>query len=137
MAALIASFAAGLLFGFGLSVSEMVNPERVIGFLDVAGRWDPTLLFVMGGALVVTATAFPVVLRRRAPVLAGQFQLPTKASIDRPLLLGAVIFGIGWGLSGFCPGPAVAALATGSPAVLMFVAAIVAGQWLIAFTERT
>jgi uncharacterized membrane protein YedE/YeeE len=136
MGKLISAFIAGLLFGLGLAVSEMINPGRVIGFLDVAGDWDPTLLFVMAGALLVTATAFPFVLRRRGPLLAQQFQLPTKTHIDRSLLLGAVIFGIGWGLAGFCPGPALAALASGSPAVVVFVAAMIGGQWLMWLAER-
>jgi hypothetical protein len=114
----------------------MINPARVVGFLDVAGRWDPTLIFVMGGALLITAIMFPVILRQRRPFLAEQFHLPTKEPIDGPLILGAVIFGIGWGLAGFCPGPALAALASGSRAVLVFVIAMIAGQWLMSRVER-
>jgi uncharacterized protein len=130
MSQIAASFFLGIIFAIGLTVSEMINPTRVIGFLDVAGHWDPTLLFVMAGALAVTVPLFPVILRRPNPWLAGQFSLPSKTRIDRPLILGAAIFGVGWGLAGFCPGPALAALASGSPAVILFVIAMVAGQWI-------
>jgi uncharacterized protein len=130
MARIVSALLVGLIFALGLAVSEMINPARVIGFLDVAGHWDPTLIFVMGGALLVTVPIFPLVLRRKKPFLAEQFNLPTKVKIDRPLILGAIIFGVGWGLAGFCPGPALAALASGSPGVALFVAAMIAGQWL-------
>ena len=129
MMQLAAAFATGIIFGFGLSISEMINPARVIGFLDIAGRWDPTLMFVMGGALAVTLPAFAFILRRAQPLLDGEFFLPTKRDIDRPLIIGAALFGVGWGLSGFCPGPALAGLASGAPGVMLFVAAMVAGQW--------
>lgn len=135
MAKILSALIIGTIFGLGLAISQMVNPARVIGFLDVAGRWDPTLIFVMGGALLLTAPIFPVVLRRK-PFLTEQFSLPTKVDIDRPLLLGAIIFGVGWGLGGFCPGPALAALASGSPSVALFVAAMIAGQWLGSRFER-
>ena len=125
-----AAFAAGIIFGLGLSISEMINPARVIGFLDIAGRWDPTLTFVMGGALAITLPAFFLITQRGRPLLDGEFFLPTKRDIDRPLILGAAVFGIGWGLGGFCPGPALAALATGSSSVVLFVLAMIAGQWL-------
>jgi len=126
----VSAFSAGILFGLGLAVSEMIDPARVIGFLDVAGRWDPTLLLVMAGALAVTAPGFSLILRHGHPLLAGQFSLPTKTKIDVPLVAGAAIFGIGWGLAGFCPGPALAALASLSPTVLVFVVAMIVGQWL-------
>jgi len=135
MIQVVSSFFIGMLFGLGLAVSEMTNPARVIGFLDVAGRWDPTLIFVMVGALLITGSIFPLILRRARPLLADRFALPTKTRIDRPLVLGAIIFGIGWGLAGFCPGPALAALASGSPAVLLFVLAMSAGQWLASRLE--
>jgi hypothetical protein len=131
-----ASFAVGALFGFGLSVSQMIDPARVIGFLDIAGRWDPTLLFVMGGALAVTLPSFPWVLRRTAPLFEKTFSLPVKRQIDRPLIIGAAIFGIGWGIGGLCPGPALAGLATGSPGVILFVIAMIAGQWLAKHLEN-
>jgi uncharacterized membrane protein YedE/YeeE len=135
MSQLLSSFCIAALFGFGLSLSEMVNPARVLGFLDVAGAWDATLLLVMAGALATTVPIFPVILRRGAPVLDRQFALPVKREIDVRLLLGAAIFGIGWGLGGFCPGPALAGLVSFSPAVLLFVAAMIAGQWLAARLE--
>jgi uncharacterized membrane protein YedE/YeeE len=130
MAQLAAAFGVGVIFALGLTVSEMINPARVIGFLDVAGRWDPTLLLVMAGALAVTVPLFPVILRRSRPFLATQYSLPTQTKIDRRLILGAAIFGAGWGLAGFCPGPALAALASGSSSVILFVLAMVVGQWL-------
>ena len=134
---LIIAFISGIIFALGLSISQMINPARVIGFLDLAGTWDPTLLFVMGGALAITAPFFPLILRRSAPILDRQFFLPTKREIDPPLIIGAVIFGIGWGLGGLCPGPALAALATGSLPVLLFVAAMIVGQWLVGVLKIT
>jgi hypothetical protein len=128
------SLAIGIVFGAGLTVSEMINPARVIGFLDATGRWDPTLVFVMAGALAVTLPLFPFILRRPSPLLDGKFYLPEKSQIDRRLIFGAVIFGAGWGLAGFCPGPALAGLASGNPNVFLFVAAMVAGQWIGAKT---
>ena len=132
MVVALSSFVIGIIFGLGLAISEMINPARVIGFLDVAGRWDPTLMFVMGGALAVTLPAFAFILRRARPLLDGAFFLPTKRDIDRPLIIGAALFGIGWGLGGFCPGPALAGLASGAPGVMLFVVAMVAGQWFAA-----
>jgi uncharacterized membrane protein YedE/YeeE len=125
---LLIALISGAVFGLGLSISEMINPARVIGFLDVAGHWDPTLLLVMCGALAVTVPLYPLILRRREPLLERNFFLPTKRDIDTPLILGAALFGIGWGLGGFCPGPALAALASGSVNVLLFVLAMAAGQ---------
>lgn len=136
MVKIFSALIVGAIFGLGLAISQMINPARVIGFLDVAGRWDPTLIFVMGGALLLTVTIFPLVLRRKGPLLAERFSLPVKLEIDRPLLLGAIIFGVGWGLAGFCPGPALAALASGSPEVVLFVVAMIAGQWLGSSLER-
>jgi uncharacterized membrane protein YedE/YeeE len=126
---ILTALITGGVFGFGLSLGEMINPARVIGFLDVAGKWDATLLCVMGGALVVTVPLYPLILRRPRPLLDQRFFLPTKSAIDRSLVFGAAIFGIGWGLGGFCPGPALAGLATGSPSIALFVVAMVAGQW--------
>lgn len=105
-----AGYAAGLLFGLGLAVSGMTDPARVLGFLDVAGAWDPTLMFVLGGAVMTTFIGYRLVFRRSAPVLGGVFQLPTKKELDAKLLGGAALFGIGWGLSGYCPGPAIASI---------------------------
>jgi uncharacterized membrane protein YedE/YeeE len=130
---MIVALFSGALFGLGLAVSGMTNPAKVIGFLDFAGGWDPTLAFVMGGALLVTIPAFRLILGRQRPILAGDFALPTKTSLDARLLGGAVLFGVGWGLSGFCPGPAVVALTTGLTPVFAFVAAMVAGMVLYAW----
>ena len=135
MAQILTAFAVGVIFALGLTISEMINPGRVIGFLDVAGHWDPTLLLVMAGALVITVPIFPVILRRPKPLLAAQFTLPTKTRLDLPLVLGAAVFGAGWGLAGFCPGPALAALASGSPTVILFVVAMILGQWLVSRFE--
>lgn len=132
MRVLVALF-SGTLFGLGLAVSGMINPQKVIGFLDVAGAWDPTLALVMGGALLVTIPAFRLILGRPRPVLADGFSLPTKTVLDERLLGGAALFGVGWGLSGFCPGPAVAALVTGLTPVFAFVAAMAAGMVLYAW----
>jgi uncharacterized membrane protein YedE/YeeE len=106
----------------------MMNPAKVIGFLDVTGDWDPTLAFVMGGALLVTVPAFRIISKRQRPVLADGFELPRKRAVDASLVGGAALFGVGWGLVGFCPGPAVAALATGLTPVFVFVAAMVSGM---------
>jgi uncharacterized membrane protein YedE/YeeE len=121
---------AGVLFGVGLAVSHMTNPAVVLGFLDVAGDWNPTLAFVMGGALAVTAAGYRLVLRRPQPLLEPSFQLPTRRDVDARLVAGAAVFGIGWGLVGLCPGPALAALASGLPGVLAFVAALAGGSLL-------
>lgn len=135
MKIIVSAFVTGVLFGLGLAISEMIDPARVIGFLDVAGPWDATLLFVMGGALAVTVPGFPLILSRPHPLLAAKFSLPTRNKIDGPLIGGAVIFGAGWGLAGFCPGPALAALASLSPTVVSFVAAMIVGQWLASRVE--
>ena len=129
----IVALFAGALFGAGLIVSGMADPQKVIGFLDVAGDWDPTLAFVMGGALLITGPAFRLILRRPRPVLADGFSLPTKSAVDGRLVGGAALFGIGWGLSGFCPGPAVAALSTGLTPVLAFVASMLVGMAVYAW----
>jgi uncharacterized membrane protein YedE/YeeE len=130
---MIVALFSGALFGLGLAVSGMINPAKVIGFLDLAGEWDPTLAFVMGGALLVAIPAFRLILGRSRPILAGDFALPTKSTLDARLLGGAALFGVGWGLSGFCPGPSVAALVTGLAPVFAFVAAMVAGMVLYAW----
>jgi uncharacterized protein len=119
---------AGALFGLGLTISGMVNPQKVIGFLDLAGNWDPTLAVVFSGALLVTIPAFRLIFKRPHPVLADEFELPTNKDVDARLLAGSAIFGVGWGLGGFCPGPAVTALASGLTPVFVFVAAMVAGM---------
>lgn len=137
---MLAALFTGTLFGVGLSVSGMVNPAKVLGFLDVAGDWDPTLAFVMGGALLVTGPMIPVILRQPRPLLAVEFDLPTKKTLDARLLGGAALFGVGWGLSGFCPGPAVAALVPallgGLPAVFVFTGSMVLGMFLHGWLNR-
>ena len=130
MARLLSSLLVGLLFGAGLAVSGMMNPAKVLNFLDVAGTWDPTLAFVMGGALAVALPATLWVRRRSRPALADRFDMPTKTSVDAPLVAGAALFGLGWGLVGFCPGPALAALSTGLWEAGLFVVAMVAGMAL-------
>jgi uncharacterized membrane protein YedE/YeeE len=124
----LVALAAGLLFGLGLGFSQMIDPQRVIGFLDLAGHWDPTLAFVMGGAVVVTLISFRFILKQPTPVLGHKFFVPNRNDIDRPLLLGAALFGIGWGLGGYCPGPAIAALGLGSANPVLFLAAMIAGS---------
>ncbi len=130
MIRLAVALIAGLLFGLGLTVSGMVNPAKVLGFLDVAGDWDPSLAFVMGGAIPVAAIGYAVARLRGAPVCAADFATPGKTGIDARLVLGASVFGVGWGLGGYCPGPALASLSFGGPQVLLFVAAMLAGMGL-------
>lgn len=128
MLRMLVALVSGTLFGLGLTISGMVDPQKVIGFLDVAGNWDPTLALVMGGALLVAIPAFRLIFKRSQPVLDNEFELPTKKELDASLLGGAAIFGVGWGLSGFCPGPSVTALASGLLPVIAFVAAMIAGM---------
>jgi len=128
---LLVALAAGTIFGFGLSLSGMVDPARVIGFLDVAsGHWDPSLAFVLGGALLVALPGVAIQRRLARPALDERFHLPAATAIDPPLLLGSAIFGAGWGLAGFCPGPAVASLSIGLVSSFIFAAAMVAGMML-------
>jgi uncharacterized protein len=129
---------SGVLFGLGLGLSQMIDRDRVLGFLDVTGIWDPTLLFVLGGAVGVSIIAFRFVLRMPHPILAGSFQLPKRKDIDRTLIMGAAIFGVGWGIAGYCPGPGITALVLGLWNPVLFVVAMIAGsltyQW---YTERS
>jgi uncharacterized protein len=119
---------AGLLFGLGLGLSQMVDRDRVLNFLDITGVWDSTLLFVLGGAVAVTAIAFRFVLRRPHPILADKFHLPTKKDIDIPLVVGSAIFGVGWGIAGYCPGPGITALVLGIWNPVLFAVALIAGS---------
>jgi uncharacterized membrane protein YedE/YeeE len=121
---------AGLLFGTGLSLSGMLDPVRVIGFLDFGGAWDPSLVFVLGGAVSVTAAGYGLCRRLRRPMFAGQFEPPMARNIDARLLAGAAVFGIGWGLSGFCPGPGIASLSLCKGKSFAFVAAMLLGMAL-------
>jgi uncharacterized membrane protein YedE/YeeE len=117
----------GIIFGMGLSLSQMISPNKVLNFLDITGNWDPSLIFVMIGALAVAFVSFKWILKRPAPILAENFQLSRKLSVDKSLLLGAAIFGIGWGMSGYCPGPAVTGLGLLSLESIIMVAAIYLG----------
>lgn len=120
----------GLLFGAGLALSGMIDPARILGFLDVAGAWDPTLAFILLGALLPSALSYSVVRGMKRPVMAAQFCIPKNRAVESRLLAGAAIFGIGWGLVGLCPGPAIAGLVLGKWQTWLFVAAMVAGMWL-------
>ena len=124
----LASFLCGLIFGSGLLISGMTQPTKVLGFLDIFGRWDPTLAFVMAGALAVSSAGYALARRQIRPVIAAQHFWPKKTDIDRPLVIGSVLFGIGWGLIGLCPGPALENLASLSPRVFVFVIAMIAGM---------
>lgn len=121
---------SGMLFGLGLTLSGMSDPAKVLGFLDITGAWIPDLIFVMGGAVVVTFVLTPWVMRREAPLLASAFTVPLKQALDRRLIGGAMLFGIGWGLSGYCPGPALVSLLYGYESTLIFCAAMFAGMAL-------
>ena len=126
----------GLVFGLGLILSGMTDPAKVIGFLDLAGAWDPSLGFVMGGAILVGAIAFGFASRRERSLLGEPMRLPTATRIDRRLVLGSLAFGAGWGLAGYCPGPALASLATGGIKPLVFSAAMLAGMAIFELLER-
>lgn len=128
MARFLVPLLCGLIFGAGLAVSGMVNPAKVLGFLDVTGQWDPSLLLVMAGGVGVFALGFLLVKRSGRPLMAAKFEIPTRRDIDPKLVIGAALFGIGWGLAGFCPGPALTGLAFGLTKVYVFVAAMVAGS---------
>jgi uncharacterized membrane protein YedE/YeeE len=125
---LIFSLLAGVVFGAGLTLSDMVNPARVLDFLDVAGSWDPTLMFVMAGGLAVTTLGYKLIFRRSSPLFDDRFHLPTQRQIDLPLVGGSALFGVGWGLAGICPGPVLADVVTLEPKVLLFVAAMLVGM---------
>jgi uncharacterized protein len=128
MRSLVAAFVSGVLFAVGLAVSGMTKPSKVIGFLDVFGEWDASLAFVMMGAIAVHLAAGRLILRRRSPLFERSFHLPTRKDIDRRLVVGAAVFGVGWGLGGFCPGPALVTAASGAAAALVFVVGMIAGM---------
>ena len=136
MKALLSALGAGFVFGIGLWVSGMANPKKVLGFLDISGDWDASLMLVMGGAVAVTGIAFAFILKQKKPLLGETFHLPQKSSIDLPLVAGSAIFGLGWGIAGYCPGPAITALATLSQESIVFVAAMLAGGWLHRLLKR-
>ena len=126
----LAALASGVVFGLGLSLAQMTNPDKVLNFLDIAGNWDASLLFVLGGAVVLSALAFHFILKRRAPLWDSTFHLPLARAIDKSLVIGSALFGIGWGLSGYCPGPAIASIGLGNPEALWVVPSIIAGAAL-------
>ncbi|MCL1825464.1 MAG: YeeE/YedE family protein [Betaproteobacteria bacterium] len=128
---------AGVIFGFGLLLSGMANPEKVQGFLDLAGHWDPSLAMVMAGAIAVGFFGFAIAKRRTHSLLEQPMQLPTATVIDRKLLIGSALFGIGWGLAGVCPGPALVTLAMGIPQAIVFVVAMLVGMQLHHFTQKS
>lgn len=139
---ILAALASGLIFGFGLALSQMINPAKVLGFLDVAGSWDPSLAFVMGGAVAITLVAFRFVLKRQGPIWGDRFMVPTRQDLDIRLISGASVFGIGWGLVGYCPGPALASLAYLLPETVVFIASMLVGAavirlWLTPGTAAT
>jgi uncharacterized membrane protein YedE/YeeE len=134
--ALITAFIAGLVFGLGLVVAGMANPAKILNFLDLAGNWDPSLLFVMVGAIAVGTIAFSVARRRTSSALGLPMQLPTARAIDARLVGGSLLFGIGWGLAGFCPGPAIVALGAGYAKAGAFIAAMLVGMAAVDLIER-
>jgi len=133
---IFASWVAGVIFGLGLIVSGMADPAKVLGFLDLAGAWDPSLAFVMAGAISVAAVAFAVARKRTVSFLGGAMNLPKTRRIDRRLVAGSLMFGIGWGVAGFCPGPGLVALGMGEIKALVFVVAMLAGMGLYEVLER-
>lgn len=120
---------AGFIFAIGLGLAGMTKPSKVIGFLDIFGAWDPSLMFVMVGAIAVYSTSYHLIIRRKAPLFAAKFDLPVKKHVDKPLLIGSAMFGIGWGLGGMCPAPALTALMSGHSSVVLFVLAMLTGMY--------
>ena len=127
MARLITALIIGAVFGIGLAIAGMLNPSKVVGFLNIFGDWDPSLAFVMGGGVLLNAIGHRFVMKRKAPIQCAAFSMPTSTNIDKPLVIGSVIFGIGWGLAGLCPGPVVASLLLNGQAVLLFFGLMIAG----------
>jgi uncharacterized membrane protein YedE/YeeE len=136
MLKVLASLAAGTLFGIGLTISQMINPAKVLGFLDLAGDWDPTLAFVMGGGLLVTLPGYYFARKRGSALLGGPLSIPTNRTIDAKLILGSLIFGVGWAIAGLCPGPAIAGLSGGATSSFIFVASMLAGMLVFRFTQK-
>ncbi|MCI2398125.1 DUF6691 family protein [Aliiroseovarius subalbicans] len=137
---LIFIYAAGLIFGLGISMSGMGNPAKVINFFDVFGPWDPSLAFVMGGAVIVTFFGYRAVLKQPKPMFEPTFSVPTSKVIDARLVGGSALFGVGWGISGFCPGASIPMLGSGNSSVLIFTASLIAGifaaRWMMAVTQK-
>ena len=133
----IISFSSGIIFGVGLSVSNMINPQKVLGFLDLFGQWDPSLIFVMVGAIVVSAPAFFILRNKNKPLFVDNFIIPTRKSIDKNLIIGSGIFGIGWGMVGFCPGPAISSLALLNIYSVFFVLSMLGGFLSVELVNKT
>jgi uncharacterized membrane protein YedE/YeeE len=132
----LSSFLVGLIFGIGLILAGMTNPAKVIGFLDITGTWDPSLAFVMGGAILVAIVAFRFAKKRTANFLGGAMRMPTSDMIDKRLVIGSLLFGAGWGMAGFCPGPALTSIGTGNPKAVIFVIAMIAGMAIFELADR-
>ncbi len=132
----LSSFLVGLIFGIGLILAGMTNPAKVIGFLDITGTWDPSLAFVMGGAILVAIVAFRFAKKRTANFLGGAMRMPTSDMIDKRLVIGSLLFGAGWGMAGFCPGPALTSMGTGNPKAVIFVIAMIVGMALFELADR-
>lgn len=130
MLSLVAALVAGTLFGLGLAVAGMIDPAKILNFLDIFGTWDPSLAFVMGGGLLVNAIATPFIMRRRTPILAEFFRTPTKQQIDKRLIIGGVLFGAGWGIGGYCPGPMLTALSFANTDIIAVVGAYIIGTFI-------
>jgi len=130
---LFSQYLIGVLFGFGLLISGMSNPQKVLSFLDITGNWDPSLLFVMGGAVLVGLAGFYIVSKRSEAFFGGALHIPTRRDISKPLIIGSLVFGAGWGIAGFCPGPAIASLGSGHLKALAFVISMLVGM---AFCQR-
>jgi uncharacterized protein len=136
MKLILIALISGILFGIGLALSQMTNPAKVLNFLDIAGNWDPSLIFVMVGALAVTTLCFRKILNRPTPLFDKQFYLSSKSAIDKPLLIGAAIFGVGWGISGYCPGPSVAGLGLGNFEAVVMIISIYLGFMVQRITNK-
>jgi uncharacterized membrane protein YedE/YeeE len=132
----VAAGLAGVLFGLGLAISQMINPDKVIAFLNITGNWDPSLALVLFSAVSVSALGFSLTNKRDRPLFADAFHLPTRSDLDSRLILGAAVFGIGWGLVGYCPGPAIAAVTTGTLQPVIFLAAMLIGSWAVTVMDR-
>ena len=132
----LSSFIVGLIFGIGLILAGMTNPAKVIGFLDITGTWDPSLAFVMGGAILVAIVAFRFAKKRTINFLGGAMRMPTSDMIDKRLVIGSLLFGAGWGMAGFCPGPALTSIGTGNPKALIFVVAMIVGMAIFELADR-
>ena len=132
----LSSFIVGLIFGIGLILAGMTNPAKVIGFLDITGTWDPSLAFVMGGAILVAIIAFRFAKKRTANFLGGAMRMPTSDMIDKRLVIGSLLFGAGWGMAGFCPGPALTSIGTGNPKAVIFVIAMIVGMAIFELVDR-